>query len=40
MAITRSHVLRMLTEHKIELMRRFGVTDLALFWLDRPGCGR
>jgi hypothetical protein len=31
MAITRSHVLRMLTEHKIELMRRFGVTDLALF---------
>ena len=31
MAITRSHVLRMLTEHKTELMRRFGVTDLALF---------
>jgi len=27
----RSHVLKILTQHKPELVRRFGVTDLALF---------
>ncbi|MFZ0788307.1 MAG: nucleotidyltransferase family protein [Chromatiaceae bacterium] len=29
--MTRSHALRLLTQHKAELARRFGVTDLALF---------
>jgi predicted nucleotidyltransferase len=29
--VNRISVLRLLTEHKPELMRRFGVTDLALF---------
>ena len=27
----RSHVLKLLTQHKSELVRQFGVTDLALF---------
>ena len=27
----RSNVLKLLSEHKSELLRRFGVTDLALF---------
>jgi predicted nucleotidyltransferase len=27
----RTHALRLLIQHKPELMRRFGVTDLALF---------
>jgi predicted nucleotidyltransferase len=29
--MTRSHALRLLAQHKAELVRRFGVTDLALF---------